>query len=100
MPTSFAAKEWTVAVEHALDPTGRRASAAGKVAFGLLTMLACAPLGGDISTHDVVVRRRADGAEVLRRRAFPDWLAEDIRWDLKRMSQETFLAKWLPRSPE
>jgi hypothetical protein len=69
---------------------------AGAFAAQLLLQLIPSP-----SVHDVVVTRRADGAEVVREPAGDPLVAGDmlagVRQDLATLDPETFLAQWTSR---
>ncbi|MBK4348278.1 hypothetical protein [Lacisediminihabitans changchengi] len=94
MQESNAIKEWTVAKEPATDPGERRAEAVASVALGLLTGIASAY----DSRFDAVVRSRVDGSEVLRVPAPNEWFADELRFDLRRMTKARFVEKWRAQS--
>jgi len=90
MRESNAVKDWTVAKERAVDRHGRIAASAGTVVFGLLTGIVT-----DLeSTYDAVVRTKAEGREILRGPLLNAWFAEELRYDLRRMTKSAFVTKW------
>jgi hypothetical protein len=76
----------------------RSARLAGAVVSQLALQLVPSP-----ALHDVVVRRRDDGAEVLRVDSFdplrPGDMLSFVRAQLEELDEQAFLAEWEPRTP-